>query len=66
MFKVIAVDGTDIEHEESESIIIQSGERYDVEIYTDASVANYSIRVEDLTIQDGEGARHRSHILGVV
>jgi FtsP/CotA-like multicopper oxidase with cupredoxin domain len=32
MFKVIAVDGTDIEHEESESIIIQSGERYDFDL----------------------------------
>jgi hypothetical protein len=52
MFKVIAVDGTDIGYEESESMIIQSGERYDVEIYTDASVANYSIRVEDLTINN--------------
>lgn len=66
MFKVIAVDGTDTEHDKSESMIIQSGERYDVEIYTDAPVANYWIRVEDLTIQDGEGARHMSLILGVV
>lgn len=34
MFKVIAVDGTDIEHEKSESIIIESGESYDVDIQT--------------------------------
>ena len=60
--KVIAVDGTDIEPEEADYIIIHSGERYDVEIRTNANVGNYWIRLEDLTTQDVKGVIYGFYI----
>ncbi|CAC5394005.1 unnamed protein product [Mytilus coruscus] len=53
--KVLAVDGTDIEPEETDFVIIHSGERFDVEVLSNASVGNYWIRLEDLASQDIAG-----------
>lgn len=55
MMTVVAVDGSDIEPEICDYIIIQSGERYDVIIAADGPVENYWIRLEDLTTQDIHG-----------
>ncbi|XP_063427005.1 uncharacterized protein LOC134710560 [Mytilus trossulus] len=52
---VLAIDGADIEPEETDYVIIHSGERYDVEVLSNAPVGNYWIRLEDLASQDIAG-----------
>lgn len=52
---VLAIDGGEIEPEETDYVIIHSGERYDVEVLSNAPVGNYWIRIEDLASQDIAG-----------
>ena len=53
--RIVATDGNDIESEETESVIIQSGERFDVIVKTDAEPGNYWIRLETLETMDRNG-----------
>ncbi|XP_063411049.1 uncharacterized protein LOC134693965 [Mytilus trossulus] len=50
--KVVAVDGTEVEAEQAESVILHSAERIDVEIQSNAPVGNYWIRMEDMAAKD--------------
>ncbi|XP_052105492.1 uncharacterized protein LOC127738326 [Mytilus californianus] len=50
--KVVAVDGTEVEEEQAESVILHSAERIDVEIQANAPVGNYWIRMEDMAAKD--------------
>ncbi|VDI32148.1 Hypothetical predicted protein [Mytilus galloprovincialis] len=50
--KVVAVDGTEVEEEQAESVILHSAERIDVEIQSNAPVGNYWIRMEDMAAKD--------------
>ncbi|CAC5415838.1 unnamed protein product [Mytilus coruscus] len=50
--RVVAVDGTEVEEEQAESVILHSAERIDVEIQANAPVGNYWIRMEDMAAKD--------------
>lgn len=50
--KILAVDGSDVEAETAESVILHSAERFDVEIQTEAPVGNYWVRLEDMASKD--------------
>ncbi|XP_076090248.1 uncharacterized protein LOC143062410 [Mytilus galloprovincialis] len=52
ILKVVAVDGTEVEAEQAESVILHSAERIDVEIQSNAHVGNYWIRMEDMAAKD--------------
>lgn len=54
----MAVDGTEVEAEQAESVILHSAERIDVEIQSNAPVGNYWIRMEDMAAKDTNEVCH--------
>lgn len=55
---VVATDGNDVEAESAQSIIISSGERFDILVKTDGNPRkNYFIRAETIEVKNRRNVR---------